>query len=81
MSEQRFEFRVCWRREHDKTPRRRLYQTPKGAESFARFLETLSWDEDDHLADWQVDHFKKLGNPTEVRVESRAVGVWEATHE
>lgn len=70
------EFRVSWRREHDKTKRTRIYQTRAGAENFAHFLRVSSWDEADQLDDVAVEILKRLGNPIEVHVQRRIVGEW-----
>lgn len=69
------EYRVVWRREHDERKRTRLYQTERGARDFAEFLEGPPTD--DGLADWQIEHFADLGDPTEVLIEQRSVGEWE----
>lgn len=72
-----YEYRVCWRREHDKRHRTRIYQTLTGATDFARFLDRRSWDEIDTLEDWAVEHLRELGDPIDVRIERRTVGGWE----
>jgi hypothetical protein len=70
-----YEYRVVWRREHDKTKRTRLYQTLKGAEGFAGFIEEPITD--DYLEGWQFDQLSELGDVTEIRIERREVGTWE----
>lgn len=70
-----YEYRVLWRREHDRTLRRRLYQTRKGAEDFAGYLEGAGdpeWGMDGILA----DNLARVGEVTEVRAERREVGEW-----
>ena len=71
-----YEFRVGWRREHDKRQRRRIYQTQEAAEWFAGILEDNpdpEWGLDGILA----DNLARTGEPTDVTVERRVVGEWE----
>ena len=70
------EYRVVWRREHDKRKRSRLYQTIEGARRFAQFIAREITD--DYLADWAFDYLVKLGEAVDVTVECRPVGEWNA---
>ena len=64
------EFRVLWRREHDKTLRRRLYQTRQGAEDFARVLEIPP--DDAYHETYALKLWEQLGDIVDIRIEQRA---------
>lgn len=68
------EYRVCWRREHDRRLRTRLYQTRSGAQDFAKFIATPPTD--DYLEPFAFDHLVSLGEASEVWIESRSVSDW-----
>jgi hypothetical protein len=70
-----FEYRVVWRREHDGTRRRKLYQTFAGAQGFADFLEVGPVD-DLSIHSTLGGTLEKLGDPVDIRIERRLVGEW-----
>jgi len=75
-----YEYRVCWRREHDKRKRTRLYQTRSGAEDFAGYLEGAG-DPQWGMSDILEDNLERVGEVIESWVESRSVGEWAAVGE
>ena len=68
-----YEYRVTWRREHDRRLRSRLYQTSEGARLFAGFIEDPPDPTPGSMFAETVD---PLGAPTEVRILRREVGEW-----
>jgi len=74
---ERFEYRVCWRREHDKQKRTRLYQTEAGARDFLGYLEGAGdpmWG----MSDLLEDNLERVGEVTDSWLERRSVGEWGA---
>jgi hypothetical protein len=74
-----YEYRVVWRREHDKTRRRKLYQTLEAATKFARFIDRQTWEEidDGYQEDILRDNLRRLGDAVDICIERRDVGEWE----
>lgn len=68
-----YEYRVTWRREHDRRLRSRLYQTLTGAVVFASFIEDPP---DATPGSVLADTVDPLGAPVEVRILRREVGEW-----
>jgi hypothetical protein len=74
-----YEYRVVWRREHDKTRRRKLYQTEDAATKFARFIDRQTWEDipDEYQQGILSDNLKRLGPAVDIHIERRLVGEWE----
>lgn len=70
---QNFEYRVVWKREGDKRPRTKVYQTARGAE---QWMDTLkgNYEASDEYRAFIADAAKPL---IEVGIERRPVGEWE----
>lgn len=70
-----YEYRVVWRREHDKRKRTKIYQTLTGAQNHRDFLSEPP--DDLAMESWLFDHLTELGEVDQAHIERRTVGEWE----